>query len=1170
MEVINLSDDDDISVIEQPKKKKVFRCLNQDCRTEKDLQRAAECVRRYYGVLSYPKKTRVCVDCSTKAKMEEDDLVEYVRSGELLMKKKLPPPKVVCRMLGDSDSDPTDDGPPSEESEYEWSPSNSGDEDRNLSDIIDDLIDTMKLDRQVTEGKNHLEETLLKFEKGFEDLNKEYDVIEEKIDTVRKDFYKEFNPKIQWISAIEIGDESVLRQQPPSDPGSEIIADGPMIHRSYDHLPPVGPVERPELKADDRCYSMKYSLFARWVEAQVISVEAREQKPKRTMYKIRYNRKGPGHPRIMEGRQLAYYDPCPTRVSVGTRVIGKYRDDDPKHTAVTGSYYIGIIAEIPTPANKLRYLIFFDDGYAQYVEHRDIRVVTEASSCPWEDVSSDSREFIREYLQAYPERPMVRLQQYNYIKTEWNGHWWKAQVQEVDGSLVKMFFPVDKRTEWIYRGSTRLSPLFNKKMNLQAQTERPFKTIRRRTGLHFNRGPSNVIEYLAQGQDSLSDKPYTHTAHHSGGERRAVARKSTAARAGTPPREVLEKVEQEGQGEKKTVDIASTIPKFMPHECRASCLGPNKDSITIHKGYSPLLFPILFGWRREISKTKKKSTAKHLVNYVAPCGRRLRNSEEVFKYLRMTKSRLQIDCYSFEYSVDVNTEWEPTRKVFYLEDISVGEENVPISCVNSLDEGQPAALTYSRVRLPTKSVPLNLDPAFMVGCDCKDDCQNSNKCACRRLTITGTKFCGNEINEDAGFKNRRLYEQVISGIWECNQNCRCSAQCLNRVVQFPLRAKLQLFKTAQRGWGVRTLHDIPKGGFICIYVGKMLDEKSANEEGRSVQGGDDYYAELDFIENLEQQKEGYEDDVRDDEAKTVADQEHEKRQGEFHKHHKDLVAAATKAAAQAAEAAKFVLDDSDSDGYMNSQNFSGRKKKNQSTDESFCLAREKVGSVGKRQGSARLRAKASIGLNEESDDDTRSGSGAVSSDGTKVNKEPASGSSDDSKKEKVKDDSTEGDKKEGGGSDDAKSKKEEPNGAEASGNNGNDDDEDENEESEEKSGQAKAVRSFMPQLTTQMTKGEFKSVRDMYGEEESVYIMDAKTTGNIGRYLNHSCSPNVFVQNVFVDTHDIRFPWITFFASTNIRGGTELTWDYSYEVDSVPDKVKYCYCRSKNCRGRLL
>jgi len=33
-------------------------------------------------------------------------------------------------------------------------------------------------------------------------------------------------------------------------------------------------------------------------------------------------------------------------------------------------------------------------------------------------------------------------------------------VVQVDASLVQMFFESDQRSEWIYRGSTRLEPLF--------------------------------------------------------------------------------------------------------------------------------------------------------------------------------------------------------------------------------------------------------------------------------------------------------------------------------------------------------------------------------------------------------------------------------------------------------------------------------------------------------------------------------------------------------------------------------------------------------------------------------------------------------------------------------------------------------------------------------------
>ena len=58
---------------------------------------------------------------------------------------------------------------------------------------------------------------------------------------------------------------------------------------------------------------------------------------------------------------------------------------------------------------------------------------------------------------------MVRLQAGQQVKTEWNGSWLLARVEKVDASLVKMQFEVGGRRwpEWIYRGSTRLEPLYN-------------------------------------------------------------------------------------------------------------------------------------------------------------------------------------------------------------------------------------------------------------------------------------------------------------------------------------------------------------------------------------------------------------------------------------------------------------------------------------------------------------------------------------------------------------------------------------------------------------------------------------------------------------------------------------------------------------------------------------
>ena len=90
----------------------------------------------------------------------------------------------------------------------------------------------------------------------------------------------------------------------------------------------------------------------------------------------------------------------------------------------------------------------------------------------------------------------------------------------------------------------------------------------------------------------------------------------------------------------------------------------------------------------------------------------------------------------------------------------------------------------------------------------------------------------------------------------------------------------------------------------------------------------------------------------------------------------------------------------------------------------------------------------------------------------------------------------------------------------------------------------KSKRRGKSKNTFSYEKAKFTSARKLFGKDEESFIMDAKKVGNIGRYLNHSCFPNVMVQNVFVDTHDLRFPWIAFFTTTFVRAGRELCWDY--------------------------
>ncbi|GER39671.1 histone-lysine N-methyltransferase [Striga asiatica] len=92
--------------------------------------------------------------------------------------------------------------------------------------------------------------------------------------------------------------------------------------------------------------------------------------------------------------------------------------------------------------------------------------------------------------------------------------------------------------------------------------------------------------------------------------------------------------------------------------------------------------------------------------------------------------------------------------------------------------------------------------------------------------------------------------------------------------------------------------------------------------------------------------------------------------------------------------------------------------------------------------------------------------------------------------------------------------------------------------------------------------------------EDGGYTIDACRFGNVGRFVNHSCAPNLYAQNVIYDHDDMKMPHIMLFAMENIPPLQELTYHYNYCVDQIRDshgniKVKKCYCGAAQCTGRM-
>ena len=55
-----------------------------------------------------------------------------------------------------------------------------------------------------------------------------------------------------------------------------------------------------------------------------------------------------------------------------------------------------------------------------------------------------------------------------------------------------------------------------------------------------------------------------------------------------------------------------------------------------------------------------------------------------------------------------------------------------------------------------------------------------------------------KVDQDVGYVARRLPDIVLTGVYECNNNCKCAKTCLNRVVQHPMRLKLQVIHETEK------------------------------------------------------------------------------------------------------------------------------------------------------------------------------------------------------------------------------------------------------------------------------------------------------------------------------------------------------------------------------------
>lgn len=157
-------------------------------------------------------------------------------------------------------------------------------------------------------------------------------------------------------------------------------------------------------------------------------------------------------------------------------------------------------------------------------------------------------------------------------------------------------------------------------------------------------------------------------------------------------------------------------------------------------------------------------------------------------------------------------------------DISNGLEDNCIPVTNVVDDPPicPPEFTYIKSIEVAKGVKL---PSNATGCSCKGNCTNPNTCACAKLNGSDFPY----VRRDGG----RLVE-AKDIVFECGPNCSCKPGCLNRVSQRGIKYRLEVYRTPDKGWAVRSWDFIPSGAPLCEYIGVLrrsdeLDHIAGNE-----------------------------------------------------------------------------------------------------------------------------------------------------------------------------------------------------------------------------------------------------------------------------------------------------------------------------------------------------
>ncbi|KAL8831050.1 MAG: hypothetical protein Q9191_001096 [Dirinaria sp. TL-2023a] len=172
-----------------------------------------------------------------------------------------------------------------------------------------------------------------------------------------------------------------------------------------------------------------------------------------------------------------------------------------------------------------------------------------------------------------------------------------------------------------------------------------------------------------------------------------------------------------------------------------------------------------------------------------------------------------------------------------------------VKVVNDIDDSSPPVnFRFVNDNVLAAGVQ-KADEQFMTGCNCHPE--NGRNIGCEYLYCE----CVEESEPNAQGQRHFAYSaakrsfgclrdvhlRTRDHIYECNKMCNCGDNCKNRVVQWGRKVPLEIFKTTNRGWGLRCPKALQKGQFIDTYRGEIITNEESDRRGFARQENEDNY-----------------------------------------------------------------------------------------------------------------------------------------------------------------------------------------------------------------------------------------------------------------------------------------------------------------------------------------